>query len=95
LDILEERPHGYRERVAVLRNDKLKETIIIQYGYSTRILSATASCDPIKGSGPTYNPEERDVYNYHDVDVEMFDKLVNDFTGRYGFTVLHEGKQLY
>ena len=44
---------------------------------STRILSATASCDVRKGSAPGTLPVG-DVYDYPGVDMEMFDELVKD-----------------
>jgi hypothetical protein len=47
LDIFREKPHDYRERVAVLRKDNLKENLVIQYEYYTRILSTTTTCDII------------------------------------------------
>jgi hypothetical protein len=42
LDIFQERPDGFREKVAVLRNDEQKENLVIQYEYDTRTLSTAA-----------------------------------------------------
>lgn len=91
----EERPPGYRVRVAVLRNDKLKENLVIEYEYDTRILSTTAARDIIKGSGVRPGFNANDVEEYHNADLGMFDKLVKDFRKRYGFRLKTEGEQIY
>ncbi|MFL6470885.1 MAG: hypothetical protein ACJ71H_08550, partial [Nitrososphaeraceae archaeon] len=69
MDICEERPPGYRVRVAVLRNDKLKENLVIEYEYDTRILSTIAARDIIKGSCVRPGFNARDVEEYHNADL--------------------------
>jgi hypothetical protein len=61
LDIFREKPHGYRERVAVLKNNKLKENLVIEYEYDTRTLSTSATRDVIKGTDSIYGFSARDV----------------------------------
>jgi hypothetical protein len=94
LYIDEERPPGYRVRVAVQRNDKLKENLVIEYEYHTRILSTTATRDIIKGSGSTYSFNASNVEEYHNADIEMFDKLVRVFRKRCGFRLQTEGERV-
>ena len=74
-----------QERVSLLRNDETKETIAVNYKFDTRKLSTLATRDIIKGSGenPCFRPS--DIEEYHNADLQMFDKLVKDFTERYGF----------
>jgi hypothetical protein len=84
-----------QERVAVLRNDETKETIVVQYIFDTRELSTIATRDIIKGSGERPGFERSDVEEYHNADLQMFDKLVKDFTERYGFKAKINGIQVY
>jgi hypothetical protein len=95
LYIYEERPPGSRVRVAVLRNYKLKENLVIEYEYDTKILSTTATRDILKGSGIRHGFDPSDIEEYHNADLGMFDKLVKDFRKRYGFRLKTEGEQIY
>jgi hypothetical protein len=36
-----------------------------------------------------------DVEEYHNADLQMFDKVVKDFTERYGFKVMIQGIEVY
>jgi hypothetical protein len=74
-------PPGFRVKIAVLTNDKLSENVVVGYEYYTGRLSTTTS--------------SRNVRDPEVVVVEMFDKLVKHYTGRYGFRVEIEGEQIY
>jgi hypothetical protein len=84
LHIFEERPPGCR----------VKENLLIEYEYDT-ILSTTATRDIIKGSGLRHGFNPSDIEEYHNADIEMFDKLVIDFRKWYGFRLGAEGEQVY
>jgi hypothetical protein len=57
----------------------------------TRTLSTTATHDIIKVSGLKHGFNARDVEEYHNADLETFDKLAKDFRRRYGFRLETEG----
>jgi phosphopantetheine adenylyltransferase len=84
-----------QERVALLRNDETKETIAVNYKFDTRKLSTLATRDIIKGSGESPGFMPSDVEEYHNADLQMFDKVVKDFTERYGFKVMIQGIEVY
>jgi len=59
------------------------------------MLYTTATHDIIKGSGVRHGFNARDVEEYHNADIEMFNNLVKDFRRRYGFKLETEGEQVY
>jgi len=81
-------PPGFRVKIAILTNDKLNENVAVGYEYETGRLSTTSSSN-------VRDPEVVDIAISNYASVEMFDKLVKHYTGRYGFRVKIEGEQIY
>jgi hypothetical protein len=95
-------PSGTKEAVAILQNNKRRETIMVQYRYDNRELSITTMShreierEKKRMAGHVItDPAEFDIATSHHGSFKMFDKLVEYYAKQHGFVVEHYGIQVY